>query len=109
FGFRFKCGSGQRGTEYYQGAQSADFYVVPANQRKLSRKRMDEIAALIPAPVSPTVVPNPWQHYDREWDWIQTADGICFNYAGCLDQEEIHRREDEGVARAMEFVASLLE
>jgi fido (protein-threonine AMPylation protein) len=35
--------------------------------------------------------------------------GILLNFAGCLDREEIHRREDEGVARAMELVASYLE
>jgi cell filamentation protein len=53
-------------------------------------------------------VPNPWQAYDRDWDWIQTADGLSLNYAGCLDREEVNRREDEGVARAMEYLASLL-
>ena len=31
------------------------------------------------------------------------------NYAGCLHQEDIDRREDEGVARSREFIAGLLE
>jgi cell filamentation protein len=54
-------------------------------------------------------VVNPWRNYEREWDWITTADGICLNYAGCLEKEEIDRREDEGVQRAMEFVIRLVE
>ena len=53
-------------------------------------------------------MPNPWTDYDRDWDWIVGPDGILLNYAGCLDQEELHRREDEGVARAMEFISDLL-
>jgi cell filamentation protein len=109
FGFRFKSGSGRQTAEYYQGVQIADFYVVPVSQCKLSKKRIDELNRALPAPGSPNVVPNPWQNYDHTWDWIQTSDGICFNYAGCLDQEEINRREDEGVARAMEFVVGLLD
>ncbi|OHE82815.1 MAG: hypothetical protein A3G75_11225, partial [Verrucomicrobia bacterium RIFCSPLOWO2_12_FULL_64_8] len=44
-----------------------------------------------------------------DWDWITTEDDILLNFAGCLDREEIHRREDEGVARAMEFVVDLLD
>ncbi len=36
-------------------------------------------------------------------------DSICLNYAGCLDKEEIYRREDEGVQRAMELVTSWVE
>jgi cell filamentation protein len=38
-----------------------------------------------------------------------SATASCLNYAGCLDREEIHRREDEGVARAMELVAGYLD
>ena len=59
-------------------------------------------------PSSFHVVANPWRLYDRDWDWIDTEDGICLNWAGCLDQEEIHRREDEGVQRAMELTAALV-
>src|SRR5206468_1715565 len=55
------------------------------------------------------VVASPWRNYERDWNWIDTEDGICLNWAGCLDQAEIHRREDEGVQRAMELVASLVE
>ena len=61
------------------------------------------------APTSPIVVTNPWRDYDRDWDWVVTEDGICLNWAGCLDKEEIDRREDEGVQRAMELVAELVQ
>jgi len=47
--------------------------------------------------------------YAQDWDWITTSDGILLNFAGCLDREEIHRREDEGVARAMELAATFLD
>lgn len=109
FGFRFRAGSGKAKAEHYQAARPGEFYVVPASQRKLGKDRIEELAALAPAPTSPRVVPNPWRDYDRDWDWIQTDDGITLNYAGCLDREEINRREDEGVGRAMAFVAGLLE
>ena len=58
---------------------------------------------------SPRVVPIPWRNYDHEWNWITTEDGILLNLAGCLDREELDRKEDEGVARAMELVAGLLD
>ena len=109
FGFRFRSGVGRKKGEYYQAAGSSEFYIVPASQRKLAKERFEELAALAVAPTSPRVVPTPWRDYDRDWDWITTADGIAFNFAGCLDREEIHRREDEGVARAMELVATFLE
>jgi cell filamentation protein len=62
-------------------------------------------------PTSPRVVPTPWNDYgSREWDWITSADGgICINFAGCLEKEEIERREDEGVQRAMQMVVRLVE
>lgn len=109
FGFRFRSGAGRKKGEYYQAAISGEFYVVPASQRKLTKDRIEELAALASVPTLPRVVPIPWRDYDRDWDWITTADGISLNFAGCLDREEIHRREDEGVARAMEFVAGLLD
>lgn len=109
FGFRFKSGAGKNAAEYYQAARPAEFYVVPSGQRKLEKGRIEQLAELGSAPTSPKVVANPWQNYDRDWDWIETADGICINYAGCLHREEIDRREDEGVARAMELVVSILE
>jgi cell filamentation protein len=34
---------------------------------------------------------------------------MLLNFAGCLEREEVHRREDEGVARAMELVTSRLD
>ena len=109
FGFRFRSGAGRKKGEYYQAACAGEFYVVPASQRKLTRDRLEELAALGVVPTSPRVVPTPWRDYDRDWDWITTADGISLNFAGCVDREEVHRREDEGVARAMEFVAGLLD
>jgi len=109
FGFRFRSRTGRKKNEYYQAASAGEFYVVPAGQRKLASKRLGELAAIAVVPTSPRVVPMPWRDYDRDWDWITTADGISLNFAGCLDREEIHRREDEGVARAMEFVAGLID
>lgn len=106
FGFRFRDSKGK--AEYYQAREAGAFYSVPPKQRKLEKARVDELAAGA-SPTSPRIVPNPWEKYDQEWDWITTADGILLNFAGCLDQEEIHRREDEGVARAMELVATLLD
>jgi len=82
--------------------------VVPSSQRKLTKTRVDELTVLFPAPSSPRVVGNPWHDYERDWDWIINDDGICLNWAGCLDKEEIDRREDEGVQRAMELVADLV-
>ena len=108
FGFRFRAGSGRRVAEHYQAGTLGDFYIIPASQRKLSKSRADELAKRAAAQTSSHVVPNPWADYDRDWDWIVGPDGILLNYAGCLDQEELHRREDEGVARAMEFVSDLL-
>lgn len=107
FGFRFKSSAGKR-SEFYQASEPGAFYTVPTKQRKLTKERIEELAAAVP-PTSPRVVPIPWQQYESDWDLIRTADGILLNFAGCLDLEEIHRREDEGVARAMELVASLLE
>jgi len=109
FGFRFRSGQGKRVAEYYQALRLGDFYIVPASQRKLSKARIDELAALLPEHASPQVLGNPWRNYERDWDWIETEDGICINYAGCLDKEEVNRREDEGVQRAMELVAELIQ
>jgi cell filamentation protein len=109
FGFRFRSGKRKQAAEYYQARSAADFYVVPRAHRKLAKERLDELAKLANAPTSPRVVASPWRDYDREWDWIVTEDGICLNWAGCVDKEEIHRREDEGVQRAMELVAEFVE
>ena len=108
FGFRFRAGSGSRTGEHYQVGAPGDFYIVPASQRKFPKAQADAVAASAKPPTAPRVVPNPWVHYDRDWDWIEGPDGILLNYAGCLDQEEILRREDQGVARANEFVIDLL-
>ena len=109
FGFRFRAGSGKRAAEHYQAVAPGDFYLIPASERKLTQSRADELATRAKAPTTPRVVPNPWTDYDRDWDWIVGPDGILLNYAGCLDHEELHRREDEGVARAMELVSHLLD
>ena len=109
FGFRFKSGGGKAKSDFYQAREAGTFYTVPAKHRKLTKERADELAVATIPPTSPRVVPIPWQQYEREWDWVTTTDGILLNFAGCLDQEEINRREDEGVARAMELVATYLE
>jgi cell filamentation protein len=108
FGFRFRTGSGKREAEYYQASRPGEFYLVPNSQRKLEKSHADELAKATAAPTSPRVVANPWQSYSRDWDWITTTDGLLLNYAGCLDRQEIERREDEGVSRAMELVTSLV-
>ena len=109
FGFRFKRGRGQATAEHYQAALPDEFYLIPSGQRKLKKPRMEELAATAAIPTAATVVANPWRNYERDYDWIESANGICLNYAGCLHQEEIDRREDEGVARAREFVLGLLD
>ena len=108
FGFRFRAGPGPNAAEHYQATAPGDYYVVPASQRKLSMARADTLAKLAKPPTAPRVVPNPWTDYDRHWDWITGPDGILLNYAGCLEPEEIRRREDEGVARVHELVIDLL-
>lgn len=109
FGFRFRVGMGKSSTEYYQAERPGEYYVVTPDQRKLDVNRIRELSKLQIPPVSPAVVAIPWRNYHLDWDSIETANGICLNYAGCLHRAEIERREDEGVARAMEFVASLAE
>ncbi len=109
FGFRFRDGKGSRSQEYYQAVKPSTFYIVPKGQRKVPKSRADELAATGAVPNPINVVPSPWQNYDQEWDWVVTDNGICLNYAGCLDKAEIERREDEGVARAMEYITSLLD
>jgi cell filamentation protein len=109
FGFRFRAGKGKRAYEYYQAARAGEFYIVPKSKRKFRKDRADQLADAALAPTSPRVVTLPWKNYDQDWDWIETDDHVLLNFAGCLDREEIDRREDEGVARTMEYVASLLD
>jgi cell filamentation protein len=109
FGFRFRDGEGRRATEYYQASKIGEFYSVPRSARKLKKTRIDELVALISTPNGFQVVANPWRNYGQGWDWIETEDGICLNWAGCLEKEQVDRREDEGVQRAMELVAELVE
>jgi cell filamentation protein len=109
FGFRFRDGEGRRAAEYYQAADAGEFYGVPRPLRKLKQARIDELVALATRPNTFHVVPNPWRNYEQDWDWIETEDGICLNWAGCLDKEQVDRREDEGVQRAMELVAELVQ
>jgi cell filamentation protein len=107
FGFRFKTGRGARATEFYQATEAGQYYVVTPAQCKLTRARVEELNRLTSKPAKQTVVANPWRDYGLHWDHIQTEDGISFNYAGCLDQDEIERREDEGVGRAYRYIESL--
>lgn len=109
FGFRFRSDTGRKEGEYYQAAGAGEFYIVPASQRKLAKDRIEGLAALALVPTSPRVVPTPWRDYDLDWDRITTENDILLNFAGCLDRQEIHRREDEGVARATEYVVALLD
>lgn len=108
FGYRFSSGGGKAKSDFYQTSEPGAFYTVPAKHRKLSKARVEELAPAKP-PTSPRIVSIPWKDYDRDWDWITGPDGVLLNYAGCLDADEIHRREDEGVARAMELVATFLD
>ena len=109
FGFRFRLGMGSQAAELYQAHRAGHYYEIPRSQRKLSKARLDDLAKMAAAPNLPQIVSSPWQDYNRDWDWIATEDGICLNWAGCLEQEEIHRREDEGVQRATEHVTDLVE
>jgi hypothetical protein len=59
FGFRFQQGKGKQAAHYYQAAQSAEFYHVPAAHRKLTKSRLEELAAQAKAPTAPTVVAVP--------------------------------------------------
>jgi len=109
FGFRFRKGSGAKTDEFYQAAAGGEFYVVPRSQRKFPKALADRLAKTAKPPAGPRVVANPWRNYQlSEWDQITTNDGeILINWAGCLDPEEMARREDEGVQRAREHVAAL--
>lgn len=109
FGFRFRTGKGRQSAECYQARIVGEFYVVPPSHRKLTKARVDELAQLANTPTAPRIVASPWREYDRDWDWIVSEDGICLNWAGCLDGEEINRREDEGVQRALELIAAFVE
>lgn len=108
FGFRFRSGSGRSQDELYQAGAPGEYYVVPKGQRKLSKADADRLATLAAEPTGPRVVASPWRNYQHsDWDQITALDGsICLNWAGCLDPEEIARREDEGVQRAQELIAA---
>jgi cell filamentation protein len=106
FGLRFRDRSK---AEHYQARGVNQFYLVPSSQRKMDDARAVTLTAVAKAPAQHEVVENPWTDYDLDWDWITADDGhICLNFAGCLDQDEINRREDEGVLRALELVKRLV-
>lgn len=107
FGLRFRDDAKR---EYYQASQVNRFYMVPAAARKINDAQALMLTRNAKVPALMQVAENPWVNYEEEgWDWITTADGeICLNYAGCLDAEEIDRREDEGVLRALGLVKRLL-
>jgi hypothetical protein len=48
FGFRFKSGGGKSKSDFYQASEPGAFYTVPAKHRKLSKERIDELAAAAP-------------------------------------------------------------
>jgi len=107
-GFRFRRGKGPQATECYQAREAGQFYVAPTTQRKLTRERADQLAKLATEPVPVTVVRNPWRDNSRDWDWVVGDDGLCLNWAACLERHEAERREDEGVQRATSLVAALV-
>jgi cell filamentation protein len=108
FGFRFQQGKGKSAADYYQAALPAEFYHVPAAQRKLTKARLEDLTTQAKAPTAPTIVAMPWKNYgDSDLQMISEPDGICLNWAGCLSQEEVNSRETNGVNRAKEFVADL--
>jgi fido (protein-threonine AMPylation protein) len=106
FGFRYRTGMGRRSHDHYQGRAVGEYYVLPGGQCKLENSQVDRLPDA-PVPSDPTIIPNPWHFYDHDWDWIVTDDDICLNWAGCLDREEIDRREDLGVGRARVLVLQL--
>ena len=73
FGFRFRADSGRKAAEYYQAARPGEFYVVDKSKRKLPKDQAEGLAASGVAPTSPRTVPNPWQHYDQDWDCVTTG------------------------------------
>jgi cell filamentation protein len=109
YGFRFKDGAGKRANELYQAAKPGEFYTIPAGQRKFDKSRMEELAALISAPVAPSIVASPWHDYGNSDHQRITAHGgePCLNVAGCLDTNELNERETHGVNRAKEFILDL--
>lgn len=109
FGFRFKQGKGKQAADYYQAAHPTDFYHVPAAHRKLTKARLEDLAAQAKAPTAPTLVANPWSNYsDPDFQVIAGPNHEpLLNWAGCLTMEEINARETNGVNRAKEFVADL--
>ena len=108
FGFRFQQGKGKSAADYYQAALPAEFYHVPAAQRKLTKARLEDLTAQAKAPTAPTIVAIPWKNYsDPDLQMISEPGGICLNWSGCLSQEEVNLRETNGVNRAKEFVADL--
>lgn len=107
-GFRFRTGSGNARHDHYQGRVADEYYVVSAAESKLDAEFVRRLAAAATVPPAPQVVANPWSDYHRDWDWIVAEGDVLLNWAGCLDRSEIERREDEGVARAMDMVIDLV-
>lgn len=107
YGLRFRDKSK---AEYYQTNDATRYYLIPAANRKIDDAKALALTRDQKVPPQVQVVENPWVNYHEEgWDWITTQDGeICLNYAGCLDGDEINRREDEGVLRALELVKRLV-
>ena len=107
FGYRFTSGKGKKSKDHYQANTFDSFYIVQKKHRKIKPDIFTELSLLATEHPSPKIVAIPWNNYEkRDYNWIQTDQGVCLNYAGCLDKEEIDRREDEGVAAALELVSN---
>ena len=72
--------------------------------RKLSKQRIDDLAAAVP-PTSPRSSPSRGS-YTTYWDWIETAGRHPPELRRVPRSRGFERRDDEGVARAMELAAS---
>jgi cell filamentation protein len=109
YGYRFRASAGKRSAEHYQAANPGEFYVVPSNQRKLTKETIEELSKLAPVLTAPNIVASPWRDYgNTDLQQITTHEGsTCLNLAGCLHPEEIKLRETNGVNRAKAFVADL--
>jgi cell filamentation protein len=109
FGFRFRQGRGKQAADFYQAGRPGEFYNVPGAQRKLSKARLEELAAQGKVPTAPIAVANPWTNYaDPDLQVITSPSReLCLNWAGCLSLEEVNARETNGVNRVKEFVADL--
>ncbi len=108
FGFRFKDKQGRKTHHYYQSTNTDEYYLVPGENCKLEETQIDRLDKLFQkSKTTPKTVLNPWSSYEQDWDFVIGPNGICLNYAGCLDPREIEARESIGLARAFENLGNL--